>query len=90
MKIEKECIWVPIILKSKQDFLTPIAIPFFFENQAICPASTFLSLIRANKSHFNKFDVSHLFLDWSSGSPLLTRNVAVLLRNLFKELKLPK
>jgi site-specific recombinase XerD len=90
MKVEKECIWVHTILKSKQDFLTPIAIPFFVENQAICPASTVLSLIQANKSHFNKSDVSHLFFDWSSGSPLLTRNVDGLLRNLFKELKLPK
>jgi hypothetical protein len=44
MKIEKECIWVHIILKSKQDFLTPIAIPFFFENQAICPASFYIFL----------------------------------------------
>jgi hypothetical protein len=42
-----------------------------------------------NKSHFSRPSFS-LFLDWSAGSPLLTRNVAVLLRNLFRELKLPK
>jgi hypothetical protein len=89
MKISRECIWVHTILKSKQDFLTPIAIPFFYENQAICPASTMLSLIQANQAHFGK-PSSSLFLDWTSGSPLLTRNVATLLRNLFKELKLPK
>jgi hypothetical protein len=89
MKIEKECIWVHTILKSKQDFLTPIAIPFFYENQAICPASTVLNLIQANKIHFGKSS-SCLFLDWTSGSPLLMRNVAILLRNLFKALKLPK
>jgi hypothetical protein len=28
MKISKECIWVHTVLKSKQDFSTPIAIPF--------------------------------------------------------------
>jgi hypothetical protein len=88
MKISKECIWMHTVLKSKQDFLTPIAIPFFYENQAICPASTVLNLIQANKAHFGKS--SYLFLDWTSGSPLLTRNIAILLRNLFKELKLPK
>jgi hypothetical protein len=80
---------VHTVLKSKQDFLTPIAIPFFYENQAICPASTVLNLIQANKAHFGKSS-SCLFLDWTSNSPLLTRNVAVLLRNLFRELKLPK
>jgi hypothetical protein len=89
MKVGKECIWVHTILKSKQDFLTPIAIPFFDENQAICPASAVLSLIQANNIHFGKTS-SSLFLDWTSGSPLLTRNVAILIRNLFKELKLPR
>jgi hypothetical protein len=54
MKIGKECIWVHTILKYKQDFLTPIAILFFYENQAICPASTVLNLIQANKTHFGK------------------------------------
>jgi hypothetical protein len=61
MKVGKKFIWVHTILKSKQDFLTPIAIPFFDENQAICPASTALNLIQANNIHFGK--TSSLFLD---------------------------
>jgi hypothetical protein len=61
MKVGKECIWVHTILKSKQDFLTPIASPFFDENQAICPASTVLNLIQANNIHFGK--TSSLFFD---------------------------
>jgi hypothetical protein len=89
MKIEKKCIWVHTVLKSKQDFLTPIAIPFFYENQAICPASTVLNLIQANRTLFGK-SFSCLFVDLTSRTPLLTRNVAELLRNLFKALCLPK
>jgi hypothetical protein len=69
MKIEKECIWVHTVLKSKQDFLTPIAIPFFDENQAICPASTVLSLIQASNVHFKNVFLSFLGLDiWFSSS----------------------
>jgi hypothetical protein len=53
MKLERESIWIHTILKSKQNFLTPIAIPFFSENPAICPASTVLGLMQANKDYSN-------------------------------------
>jgi hypothetical protein len=49
IKIEHECIWVCTVLKSKQKVLTPIAIPFFPENLAICPASTVLDLCKRTK-----------------------------------------
>jgi site-specific recombinase XerD len=89
MKIERECIWVHTILKSKQNFLTLIAVPFFLENPAICPASTVLDLMQANKDRFRK-PLATLFVDWTSGSPLSTSSVSELLRRLFKTLGLPK
>jgi hypothetical protein len=89
MKIERECIWVQRVLKSKQNFLTPIAIPFFLENPTICPASTVLDLMQANKDRFGK-SLAALFVDWTSSSPLTTSNVSELLRQLFKSLGIPK
>jgi hypothetical protein len=85
IKLERGCIWVHTVLKSKQKVLTPIAIPFFSENPPICPASTVLDLIQANKNTFRK-PLSILFVDWNSGSPLTTSNVSELLRRLFKSL----
>jgi site-specific recombinase XerD len=89
IKLERECIWVQTVLKSRQKVLTPIAIPFFSENPAICPASTVLDLMQANKDRFGK-SLSILFVDWNSSSPLTTSNVSELLRHLFKSLGLPK
>jgi site-specific recombinase XerD len=89
IKIERERIWVYTVLKSKQRVLTPIAIPFFPENQAICPASTVLDLMQANKDRFGK-PLAILFVDWNLGSPFTTSNVSELLRRLFTSLGLPK
>jgi hypothetical protein len=85
IKLERECIWVHTVLKSRQKVLTPIAIPFFSENPAICPASTVLDLMHANKDRFRK-SLSILFVDWKSGSPLITSNVSELLPRLFKSI----
>jgi hypothetical protein len=83
MKIERECIWVHTILKSKLNFLTPIAIPFFLENPAICPASTVLDLMQANKDRFEK-PLSILLVYWNSDSLFTISNVSELLIRLFK------
>jgi hypothetical protein len=77
------------VLKSKQKELTPIAIPFFHENQVICPASTVLDLMPANKDRFGK-PLTELFVYWTSGSPLLTYNIAKCISLLFKVLGIPK